>query len=457
MFEELPVSGAALQGGTGSHAPRRKLSPARTLLSAAFLAVAGAGAMTASVARGAELTPAGTEVDTPGSDISPGGLTLRQSFGQANTAARTPLMSVFDTIGIGPALDQLGVRIYGHAEVSITHNFDNPTPVAGVANFGRVFDIFNNRVQFNQVTLNFERLVDPTKKQWDVGGRVEMMYGTDADFIHSSGLGDSRNFFTGPDTEFDLTQAYFDVAVPLGDGLRIRAGKFVYFKQIDPNASVFYSHSFAFGSALPFTLTGVYGTYQFGGNLSADAGISRGWDQSLRDNNGAIDGFGRVKYNFSDRTSLAVAAITGPEQNRDNSHYRTVFDATLTYKLTDTLTLLGDGIYGYQARPNTGTTTNSIAQWYGVSGYAIQKLTDQVSVGARLEWYADQGGYTTGLSQNLYEATVGATIIPFPHDNLGQNLKFRPEVRWDYSDKRYFDAAGKHDQITFAIDAIYNF
>jgi hypothetical protein len=455
MFEEL--THAASQSGARSRVSGRKAMARITglLRSGAIMALVGAGLLTTGAARGADATA--TDTDTPGSDISPGGLTLHQSFGQANTATRTPLMSLFDKVGVGPALDSLGIRIYGHAEFSLTHNFDNPTTVDGVANFGRVFDLYNNRGQLNQLTLNFERLVDPAKKQWDVGGRVEMMYGTDADFIHSNGLGDSRNFFTGPDTEFDLTQAYVDVAVPVGDGLRVRAGKFVYFKQLDPNASVFYSHSFTFGGALPFTLTGIYATYQFGGNLTVDAGFSRGWDESLRDNNGSIDAFGRVKYNFSDRTSITAAAIVGPEQDHDNSHYRTVFDATLTHKLTDTLTLLGDAVYGYEARPDLGTTTNGTAQWYGVSGYAIQKLNDLVSVGARLEWYADEGGYTTGVSQNLYEATVGATVTPFPHDNLGQNLKLRPEFRVDYSDKRYFDAQSKHDQFTFAIDAIYNF
>jgi hypothetical protein len=461
MFQPLPISQAAPRGRTkqrgGWQTSGAFASRSRWLLSGAIVAALGAGTMTATIARAADTQPAVTDTESPGSDISPGGLTLRENFGQANTASRTPLMSLFDTIGVGSELDNLGIRIYGHGEFSLTHNFDNPRTVDGVANFGRVFDVYNNRGQLNQVTVNFERLVDPTKKQWDVGGRVELMYGTDADFIHADGLGDSRSFFTGPGNQFDLTQAYVDVAVPVGDGLRIRAGKFVYFKQLDPNASVFYSHSFAFGSALPFTLTGIYGTYQFGGNLSADAGISRGFDQSLRDNNGAIDAFGRVKYSFNDRTSVTAAVISGPEQDHDNSHYRTVFDATLTHRLTDTLTLLADGIYGYEAKPDEGTTTNTTAQWYGVSGYAIQKLTDQVSIAGRLEWYADQGGYTTGLSQNLYEATVGATITPFPHDNLGQNLKFRPELRWDYSDRRYFDDAGKHDQFTFAVDAIYNF
>ena len=156
------------------------------------------------------------------------------------------------------------------------------------------------------------------------------MYGTDATFIHSNGLVDNRNFFTGPGNQFDLTQAYVDVAVPVGDGLRIRAGKFVYFKQLDPNASVFYSHSFTFGAALPFTLTGIYGTYQFGDQLTVDAGISRGWDQATRDNNGAIDAFGRVKYTFNDtRPASPPPSSAARSRTTTTSHYRTVIDATL--------------------------------------------------------------------------------------------------------------------------------
>ena len=52
---------------------------------------------------------------------------------------------------------------------------------------------------------------------------------------------------------------------------------------------MFYSHSFTFGAALPFTLTGITGYYPIDERWSVEGGISRGWGQSLKDNNGAID------------------------------------------------------------------------------------------------------------------------------------------------------------------------
>ncbi len=136
-----------------------------------------------------------------------------------------------------------------------------------------------------------------------------------------------------------------------------------------------------------------------------------------------------------------------------------MIDVTLTHALSDTTSVLFDGVFGYEsgARIATNAPSTGDALWYGVSGYVIQKLNDQVSVAGRLEWYRDQDGYTTGLSQTLYEATVGLTITPFPNDKLGSGFKVRPEVRFDYSDEHYFDNASKHDQWTFAVDAFYNF
>ena len=39
---------------------------------------------------------------------------------------------------------------------------------------------------------------------------------------------------------------------------------------------------------------------------SVEGGISRGWGQSLKDNNGAIDALGRVRYRLGDITDLAL-------------------------------------------------------------------------------------------------------------------------------------------------------
>ncbi|QOV90288.1 outer membrane beta-barrel protein [Humisphaera borealis] len=387
----------------------------------------------------------------------------------ADVPSRRPLMSIMDKVGFAKPLEDAGIQIYGHVEGSYTYNFDDPPsslsdyalPVGKfIDNPGRVFDVEHDKVLMNQLDLNIERVVDVTKGQFDIGGRVELLYGADARFLHSNGMFDNydddvtTSITGGPQNQFDIPQAYFDLAVPVGNGLRIRVGKFTFFKQHDPNASVFYSHSFTFGAALPFTLTGAFGTYVINEQLSVDGGFSRGWDQSIDDNNDAIDVFGRARYAVNDDLLLTFAAIAGPEQDGDNDNWRVAADLTVTYKLGDTTTLLADVVYGWQANATGG---GGDAYWYGVSLYAIQELNKSVSAAARLEWYRDEGGYTTGLDQTLYEATVGLTIKPFPTDKYLQHLKIRPEVRVDYSDENYFDGFSRQVQFTAAVDAVFNF
>jgi hypothetical protein len=382
-------------------------------------------------------------------------------------AARTPLMQVLDRAGAGSVLDDAGIRAYGYVEGSWTYNADDPVDDL---NFGRVFDIENQDLTLNQISLSIERPVRPSGDQWDVGFNVQMIYGADARFLHSHGLMDNyepepgENGLTdGPNNQFDPVQFYVDLNVPVGDGLRVRAGRFLFFKQIDPNASVFYSHSFTFGAALPFTLTGATGTYQIGDNLSLEAGVVRGWGQSLEDNNDTISAVGRVRYDFSDRTTLSVAGITGPEQDDDNDNYRTAVDVVLAHRATDRLTFLLDAVYGYQAGvPGEGT-----ADWYGLAAYGIYRVNDMVSAAVRLEYYRDDEGFTSGISgagpaigfssQSLYEITAGLTITPFPTDPILSNLKVRPEVRYDYSSEPFFSGFTDHDQFTAAIEAFFNY
>jgi len=277
---------------------------------------------------------------------------------------------------------------------------------------------------------------------------------------------DDDDFFDGPENQFDIPQIYIDVNVPVGTGLRVRGGKFLFFKQIDPNASVFYSHSFTFGGALPFTLTGITGYYELAENLSLEAGVVRGWDDALEDDNDKESFVGRVRYRASDELNLSLAAITGPELE-DNQDYRTVVNFVASYRVSDNLTFLLDSIYGYQA----GTPGEGATDYYGAAVYGIYKLNDYVSAAARLEYYRDDEGATTGIlgagasppdgigfsSQSLYEATVGLTVTPFANDEIGRNFKVRPEVRYDYSSEDYFDGFTEDNQLTFAVDAIFNF
>lgn len=396
-----------------------------------------------------------------------GDIALQPNVGAPGAAPvqRGALMDLFDRISLADPLERARVRVYGHVEGSYTYNLQNPQAPLGLDNLGRVFDIEHNEWVWNQITLNVERLLDPASRDFDFGGRIEMMYGGDARFIHANGLLDDDSFFDGPSDQFDLTQAYIDVGIPLARQLRIRAGKFAYFKQLDPNASVFYSHSFTFGGALPFTLTGLTAGYPITDALYLEGGVVRGWDQALEDNNNAPSYVARLRYAFSDRTSLTATGITGPEQADNSRDLRSAVDVTLSHQLTDRLLLLADAVAGQGSNesfsaivPGTGSVTHSgDALYYGLSGYAIYTLNPYIAPALRLEWFRDEDGLATGAAQSLYEITVGFTLTPFPHDTLGKNLKIRPEVRYDYSDELFFDTFTSHDQVTLAIDAIFNY
>jgi hypothetical protein len=428
------------------------------------MAAAGAG-------DSAELLPARTVFLSPSEPAS--------APDESSASQKGPLINALDQVGIGRWLTANRINAFGWIEGSYNYNFDNPRPRL---NLGHLFDIQDGDAVINQLQVNFERTVGLSPRQFDLGGRIDLLYGSDARFIHSSDLLDHQGgqAFGVPSQQyqFDIPQLYVDVALPVGNGLRLRFGKFEFFKFTDPNASPFFSHPFFYttsgeanasrlvstqvGASLPFTLTGATCYYEFSKQVNLEAGIGRGFDQSLTDNNGAIDGFGRVSYSLSDQTSASFALITGPEISRDNSHYRTVVDVGVSHSVSDDLQVLVHGIYGTQARPQTldGVSIGGDAHWYGLSGNAVYRINRNLSVAGRFEWYRDEQGFTTGYPRglNLYEATAGLTITPFPDSETGRGLKIRPEIRYDFSDKHYFiNVSPASYQWIAAVDAIYSF
>jgi hypothetical protein len=193
--------------------------------------------------------------------------------------------------------------------------------------------------------------------------------------------------------------------------------------------------------------------YNVNDKLTVMGGISRGWDQATKDNNESIDYLGQIKYVFSDKVTGYLNVVTGPEQNDNDSNYRTVFDGILTMTASDKLTFALNADYGWEADAAPGGDT---AVWYGAAVYAGYKLCDAATLNGRAEYFNDDDG-TRGLGGAVYEGTVGLAIKPFPNDNLGSNLVFRPELRFDYSDEGIFDGGTDNYQVTAAVDAIFTF
>ena len=226
------------------------------------------------------------------------------------------LMSILGKAGLAGPLDKAGINIYGYIEggymydaTSRAHN--GPTFIG--------YNSFKNTGILDKISLNVERTVDPTKKQFDFGFHVEGIWGADAAFLHSNGIGDTQ---TGRN-QGDLLQAYVDMTVP-GMPVRIRAGKWIelggfehfsaniYGAFGDPSRAL-YSYSYQFLYAEPVTQTGVLVTYVLNPKWSFDAGFTRGWNQSLRDANDAPDFLGRVTFTPSDKTSIIFVMTEGPE------------------------------------------------------------------------------------------------------------------------------------------------
>jgi len=380
------------------------------------------------------------------------------------------LMFTVGKAGLAQPLDKAGINIYGHIEGGYFHDFSVPGTGHGPTFIG--FNSFKDAAILDKISLNVERTVDPTKKQFDFGFHVEGLWGTDAAFVHSNGLLDSQ---TGR-YQGDLLQAYVDMTIP-GMPVRIRAGKWIElagFEHFSANiygafgdpARALYSYSYQFLYAEPSTQTGVLVTTVLNPQWSFDAGFTRGWNQSIEDANGALDFLGRITFTPSNKTSITFVMTEGPEfptgfghnlPKGDPHHWWTALDLVVTQKITDKLSLGlgGDYVYASQIPGLTGGSK----QWGGVAGYVSYTFDPHFTLNTRLEWYRDAAnGFSTGapVSANYYEATVGVAIKPFPNDKFLSKWLLRPEIRYDYADHSVFNK-GDRNQVTFSADVLFTF
>src|ERR1035437_984327 len=387
-------------------------------------------------------------------------------------AAPTPglLMTGLGAAGIAAPLTKAGISIYGYVEGGYMYDFTAPSGNAGPTYMG--FNNFKNTAILDKISLNVERTVDPTKKAFDVGFRVEGIYGADAAFIHSNGMMDSQ---TGRN-QWDLLQAYVDVTFP-NLPVRLRVGKWIElagFEQFSANiygafgdpARALYSYSYQFLYAEPGTQSGALLTWVLNPQWTLDAGFTRGWNASLSDGNSSLDFLGRVTFTPSDKIAVIFVMTEGPEfpsgtgrnlPPGDNSDFWTALDLVVTQKINDKLSL-GLGL-DYVEAPHIPGLPGGVKQWGGVDGYVSYALDSRFTLNTRLEWYKDAAnGFSTGapVSADYYAATVGMAIQPFPKDKILSNLLIRPEARYDCSDQPVY-AGGEHNQLTFNVDVIFKF
>jgi hypothetical protein len=408
----------------------------------------------------AAINPVMLDDATPAPAAAPAPSEAAAAPASSSTPPEGAIMWGLDKVGVGGVLEKANIAITGYGDIGYFYDATVPHNIAAPRSAPPTFILFpgdyKNQFTINQLDLAIQRTIaDPSKL--DFGFMVEGIWGRDAVYVHSNGILDNGNKHgnTSPDEDLDLEQAYVNLSLPLGSGLTLTAGKFdtlLGYEVINPTGNPLYTHSYMFSYGVPFTQTGILAAYNITPALKLTAGITRGWNQSTDDNNGAIDFLGQLAWTVNSAINVTLNLSEGPQSTGDNHDYWTVVEGIVTWQVADQLKLAGDFLYG---------DANAIAQWYGAAGYATYTPggNKYLAVNLRGEFYHDGRGFTTGVGgsdTNYIEGTLGFAVTPTPDVNLLQTLTIRPEVRVDLADHGVYDGR-KFTQLTAGVDAYVKF
>jgi len=367
-------------------------------------------------------------------------------------------------------------KISGWIDSGITFNPDSPQDNQ---NFGRIFDDRANEPLLNQVVINFERALAPKLGEFDWGFRLQFMYGSDARFIHSLGLFDdtAATSILQP----DLVEAYLNLHFPVitEGGLDLKLGKFVTLEgaeTIDPHTNFFYSHTYIFNFGIPFNHTGALATWHATSHLNLVAGLTRGVNTSVDDNNDSIAFHGGIGLDLNEgKIVVSAATHIGPETPNNNHDQRYLNTITTTWKITDKLTSITDLNYAHDAGAD--------ADAYGVAQYFTYAINSWLTAGVRGEIFRDDKGFYVVSFANDHDPmrtlegkptidprTVGGGKTTYGAVTLGLNIKptvpkaaaslaIRPELRFDsaLNGTHPFNDSSQLNQFTAGIDVIISF
>ena len=355
----------------------------------------------------------------------------------------------------------------GHIDIGYTNLTGSGRFINNINN--RVFDFDRNAVNLHALDLTLSRLPET-----GFGGLVNFTAGKDADTIAAYGTIDkSRGPANGVNKKFDVTQAYLQYA---SGPFTIIGGKYVTLagaEVIKSPSDLNYSRSILFGFAIPFTHTGVRGTYKLSDTFSLTAGVNNGWDDFQDANNDKTIELG-MSWMPIKSFALAAQGYTGKEQLSNyfcapaaacvspRKGTRNLIDLVATYNATDQLTLVLNFDYGSQGDATLVNGATGTANWEGWAVYANYQINEKWRSSLRGEWFNDKDAYRTGAvepgqtaGQQWKEATLTFSYLPT------KATEIRAEVRNDWSDQKVFlntdGVTPMSNQHSFGLEFLYHF
>lgn len=351
-------------------------------------------------------------------------------------------------------------KLFGYIENSFTAN------LSGSARGGiNEFRVYDNHEGYTFNAAEFSIKKDPSEK-YPFGYGLVITAGIDSQKNHSYGIfRDEEDAFPFRNTEkFDLLEAYVSGMVPVGNGLTLKAGKFVTllgYEVIESPNNLNFSRGFLFGLAIPLTHTGGLASYTFTDWFNMTAGVVLGWDDS-KNVNDAVSYTGQFAFTPMKDFTANLNWIVGPEQidprridesvTRDsrgyvNGHLRYVLDFVFNYTGIKNLTLGLNVDYGHEeAEPIVRATRQGSggATWWGWAGYAAYDWTEKLRTSVRQEFFRDAGGARTGLGDATDLWSTTATV----QYKIWKGLVGRVEYRHDQADEKVFRVRYSRPDIT---------
>ena len=319
-------------------------------------------------------------------------------------------------------LKDYGITWGGWVQAGVTANANDP---ADGFNGPVTFGDRAGELQLNQLYGYLQRAVNVSGDAWDFGGRVDILYGSDAIFTQAYGVpaldprtgqplnrGNYDLHLTTWNDRFmglALPQAYLEMNLPVGNGLAVKAGHFytiLGYEVVTAPDNFFYSHAYTMQYGEPFTHTGVLGTYAFDSNWSLSAGAvtgsaTGGWDGNFNTQLSNWNFLGGVTWTSDDKAySLNLGSTAGARSATASSPWAmyslvgkaNFLDNTLHYVLQNDMGFADDVITGNGISNNKpGGLEN--ATWYGINQYLMYDVQDNLGVGVRMEWFRDNNGF----------------------------------------------------------------
>jgi hypothetical protein len=195
---------------------------------------------------------------------------------------------------------------------------------------------------------------------------------------------------------------------------------------IEANQNYNYSRSLLFAWAVPYSHTGFRLQYPVGAHFTGSFQVVNGWNNVEPINRGKTFGFTgayawkKVTWNHN--------YYVGPEHAGTTRGWRNLYDTSVVVNQTDNFAWYLNFDYGRDKNIGAGAS-----QWAGLAGAARYAIGKNYAVAARLEFFHDRDGFTTGTAQTVKEFTLTGEY------KLAEWLRTRAEFRADWSDQHFFE------------------